>query len=704
MISHIIFIVITLLALGGLAYSFLKIFKFIKLLKKPYSLSNVGERIGLVLKVAGGQTKIMRFPLIGFLHALVFWGFLLITVGSGEMILDGLIGLPFDHDYTNDRVLKFLGVIYDLIIAGSDIFALIILLGVIVFLVRRWFLKIKRFTGVELRHRDHRDASVALSLIGLLMVTLLAMNASYVAYANLTGHEITGIYPVSSLIAGGMNTMIPDTIQLIEKVNWWTHVVLIFFFANYLPYSKHFHVFMSLPNVYLSRTEPLTKMNEMESVKREVELMLNPNAPAPPENIEPERFGMKDVEDGTWKFYVDSLTCTQCGRCTSVCPANLTGKKLSPRKIVLDYRRRAEEKMDGLLKNGKTYTDGKSLLGDYTTAEELWACTTCNACAQECPVNIDQPSMILEMRRFIYLEESAAPSLINAANTNIENNGAPWKYSAADRFNWANNLKFADGTFIKVPLFAELSENQKPEYLFWVGSAGSFDERSIEITRNFAKVLQHAGVNYACLGTDESDSGDLAKRSGNEFLFQMQAFSNIEILKGYGVTKIVTCDPHDYNTLKNEYPDLGGNFEVYHHSELIAKLIDDEKLKPMPEKFSGKTVTFHDPCYLGRGNNIYDAPRKALGNFVTIKEMQRNKSRALCCGAGGTQMFKEAEKGTKEVYELRTEDALETNPNIIATACPLCMTMMQDGVKMKNRENEVKVLDIAEIAAQSYGL
>lgn len=707
MISHILFIVVSLAAITGLAWSFSKIFKIIKMLKKPYDISNVGERLSRVLTVAIGQNKIMRLPIIGFLHALVFWGFLLITVGSAEMILDGIIGLPFDDNFANDRILSALGIVYDIIIAAGDIFALIILIGVLVFLVRRWFLNIKRFTGVEMRHRDHKDASLALIFILLLMLSLLGMNAGYVAYGKAIGGEISGIFPVSEQIAGFLQGTDKETLHLIEKVNWWTHIVLIFFFANYLPYSKHFHVFMSLPNVYLSRTEPLTKMNEMESVKKEVELMMNPEAEIPEEDpdAEPERFGMRDVEDGNWKYYLDSLTCTQCGRCTSVCPANLTGKKLSPRKIVLDYRRRMEEKMPGLLKEGKNFDDGKALFGDYTSAEELWACTSCNACAQECPVSIDQPSMIMEMRRYIFLEESSAPSPVNAMSVNIENNGAPWKYSAADRFNWADNLKNSEGEEIKVPLMADkIAEGKKPEYLFWVGSSGSFDERAIEITRSFAKILDYTKTDYACLGTEETDTGDNAKRAGNEFLFQMQAVMNIELLNGYEVKKIVTCDPHDYNTLKNEYPDLGGKYQLMHHSEFIAMLIKQGKLKPQAGAFKNTKITYHDPCYLGRGNQVYDAPRFSLKQYASISEMHRSKSRSLCCGAGGTQMFKEAEPGNKEVYELRTEDALETGAELIATACPFCMTMMQDGVKMKDKEKDVKVLDIAEIIAESHNL
>lgn len=701
MIGQILFIAITIIAFGILAWSFSRIFKIINLLKTPYSISNVGERLNRVLKVVFGQEKIMRFPIIGFMHALVFWGFLLILFGSFEMLLDGFIGNPFDANPANDRILSILGLAYDVIIAGGDIFAWIIAFLTIAFLVRRNFMKIKRFEGKEMRHKDHKDASFALLIILFLMISLIGMNAAYLAHA---GNQANGVFPLSSLISN----LIPEgSAHTIELAMWWTHILLIFFFANYLPYSKHFHVFMSAPNVYFSRTEPYTKMSTMETVTNEVKLMMNPDAEVPPmdENADPERFGMKDVEDGTWKNYIDSLACTQCGRCTSVCPANLTGKSLSPRKVVLDYRRRMEEKMKGLLKEGKSYSDGKSLYPDFTTYEELWACTTCNACAQECPVSIDHPSMILEMRRYIFLEESAAPSLINAMSTNIENNGAPWKYSAADRFNWANNLTIKENgeeKEVKVPLMSEkLAEGKNPEYLFWVGSAGSYDEGGIEISRNFAKILDYAKVDYACLGTEETDSGDNAKRAGNEFLAQMQAMMNIELMNGYEVKKIVTCDPHDFNTLKNEYPELGGKYEVIHHTQFIKQLIKEGNLDINDKVLSDKKITFHDPCYLGRGNSEYNAPRFTLNKIGKISEPERTKSRSLCCGAGGTQMFKEAEKGDREVYELRTEQLLETGCNLIATACPMCMTMMKDGVKMLDKEKDIEVMDIAEIVVKS---
>jgi len=431
MIDQIAFIAVTLVAAGVFMYSASLIYANIKMLKKAYPVNEIGKRLKMLLEIGFGQTKIMRYPIIGYAHALVFWGFLLIAFGSAEMILDGLFG--------TERILKFLGIGYDFIMAGGDISAYVIGLLIIVFLFRRMFMHIKRFGGEEMNHKNHVDANFALSLILLLMISLATMNIGYLK----SGETIHGYYPISSAIAN-MFTASTSTMTHMYHASLWIHVLLIYFFANYLPYSKHFHVFMSLPSVYFSRLTPLTQMTNMESVTKEVKIMMDPNLAfaAPAEGEEEEeiaRFGMKDVEDGTWKNYLDSLTCTQCGRCTAACPANQTGKKLSPRKVVKNYRERMTEKAAGLRKD-KSYDDSKSLLGDYITAEELWACTTCNACAQECPVNIDHPSIILEMRRYIFMEESAAPSLLNSMSTNIENNGAPWQYPPTDRLKWAEDI------------------------------------------------------------------------------------------------------------------------------------------------------------------------------------------------------------------------------------------------------------------------
>lgn len=430
-------------------------------------------------------------------------------------------------------------------------------------------------------------------------------------------------------------------------------------------------------------------------------MMMNPDtafaAPAEGDEAPPARFGTLDIQDISWKNYLDSLTCTQCGRCTDNCPANITGKKLSPRKIMMDTRKRMKEFGPQLIKNGKDFSDNKSLIRDYISEEELWACTLCNACAQECPVNINHPAMILDMRRYLVMEESKAPTGLNTIFANIENNGAPWQYSAEDRMLWSDNIGF------DIPLMADfMAKGEVPEYLFWVGSAGAFDDRYKKVTQSFAKILNKAEVNYAVLGVEETDSGDAARRAGNEMLFQMQALMNIEILNTYGIKKIVTCCPHDYNTLKNEYPELGGTYEVIHHSQFLKEMLASGKVKLNDKLTKGKTITFHDPCYLGRGNGEYEAPRKVLSKLnAHIVEMPRNRSNALCCGAGGGQMFKEAEEGNKEVFIERTEEALTLKPDIIASACPFCMVMLTDGLKYKNKEEEVKNYDIAELGALS---
>ena len=696
MAKQIIFLATLLVTLGAFGYTTRRFVQFFKITKGGFPVKEIGRRFGVMMEVAIGQTKIFRRPVMGFLHALVFWGFLVILIGSIEMVVDGLTG--------TERVLSFLGVVYNIIMASGDIFALVIAIAILVFLARRIFLNVKRFSGIEMKHISHLDANIALTIILLLMLSLLGMNTFYLLSATGAGHEIVGVYPVSQLMASWFNTS-AHTNEVLYQVNWWTHIVLIFIFANYLPYSKHFHVFMSVPNVFLSRLDPLGKLDTMESITKEVKIMMDPDqafaSPPAGEEVEeevPERFGVLDVEDVTWKSYMDSLACTECGRCTSVCPANITGKKLSPRKIVMDVRARMKEKGPQIVKNGADFSDNKSLIRDYISEEELWACTLCNACAQECPININQPALIVGMRRYLVMEESAAPAELNSIFSNIENNGAPWQFSQEDRMLWAEDSE--------VPVMADLmAKGEKPEYLLWVGSAGAFDDRYKQVSRAFVKVLDFLGTSYAVLGTEESSSGDVARRAGNEMLFQMQAMMNIEIFGSYEVNKILTCDPHAYNTFKNEYPDLDGNYEVIHHTQFLRDQIANGALSMPANSLAGKSITFHDPCYLGRANKEYDAPRQVLNTLAaTKKEMGRNKSFALCCGAGGGQMFKEAEKGEKEVFIERTEDALATGADIIATACPYCMVMMTDGIKYKNKEDSVKAYDIAELVAMGLDL
>ncbi|MDP2424495.1 MAG: (Fe-S)-binding protein, partial [Bacteroidales bacterium] len=467
---------------------------------------------------------------------------------------------------------------------------------------------------------------------------------------------------------------------------------------NYIPFSKHLHVFLSFPNVYYSKLGPQAKLPVISSIINEIRLMLNPSVEIahPATGEEHGRFGSKDATDFTWKNLMDAYCCTECGRCTSSCPANITGKKLSPRKLVMDMRDRIEMVGRKVRRHDKDYSENHTLL-DRITAEEIWACTTCNACVQECPVNIDPVAIVIELRRYLFLEESAAPNELNMMFTNIENNGAPWQFSPDDRMKWATD------SGVNVPVMADLvNQGNKPDYLLWIGSAGAFDDRYKKVLVEFVRILNHLNIAYAVLGTEEIDTADSARRAGNEMLYQMQTLQIIEILKGYQVEKIITCCPHDFNTFKNEYPDFDGNFEVMHHSQFLNKLIAEGKIKLNSGRFAEKRITFHDPCYLGRGNDEYEAPREVIRAIAgsSVVEMKRNKQFSLCCGAGGGQMFKEAEKGNKEVFIERIEDAIAANADIVATACPFCMVMMTDGIKYKNKEDEVKILDIAEMVSQ----
>jgi len=436
MIKQIIFALTLMLTLGVFTFTITRLIRFFRFTKANFPIRNFRKRIMITLEVAIGQSKIFRRPVIGFFHAIVFWGFCVITFGSIEMVIDGLSG--------TERSLSSLGWMYNFIMASGDVFALLVAVSIVIFIVRRVFLHISRFEGIEMKKKSHQDASLALGMILLLMLSLMSMNAAYVQVQFTSNEPVRGIYPVADLIGPLFSGLSLSSLHAVYETSWWIHILLIFIFANILPYSKHFHVFLSVPNVFLTRLEPLGKLTNMDDITREVRLMLDPNASfgTPAADAPLNRFGVKDVEDVSWKNYFDSLSCTECGRCTSVCPANTTGKLLSPRKIFMDLRARMKEKGPGLVKAGREFNDQKSLLRDYISVEELWACTTCNACAQECPVNINHPTLIVDMRRYLVMEESSAPARIKTMFSNIENNGAPWQYSPDDRMLWADNLEF----------------------------------------------------------------------------------------------------------------------------------------------------------------------------------------------------------------------------------------------------------------------
>jgi Fe-S oxidoreductase len=458
------------------------------------------------------------------------------------------------------------------------------------------------------------------------------------------------------------------------------HIILVLGFMNYLPYSKHVHILTSVPNVFLSSLKPKGALTPIDLEAAGVE-----------------KFGASDVEDLTWKQLLDGFTCTECGRCSDACPANMTGKLLSPKKIMTDIRHRVAEKGPLLLngdksdsvKAGELIPLDNTLLHHYITSEELYACTTCMACMQECPVNNEHIPAIVELRRSLVLMVSDFPQEVQVVFKNLETNFSPWAFPASARADWAEGMN--------IP---QMSQAQDAEILFWVGCAGAFDARYTKVTQAFATLMKKAGINFAILGTEEKCTGDSARRIGNEYLAQMLMKDNIATLNGYHVKKIVTTCPHCFNTLKNEYPQFGGNYEVVHHTEFLLHLIKEGKLKIT--KGEAAKLTFHDSCYLGRYNDIYDQPRKIFETIPDLQtaEMKRSKSKGFCCGAGGGRMWME-ESADKRVNVKRTEEALALKPDIIGTACPFCMTMLEDGLKEKEATDVVKVRDLAEIVLAS---
>jgi Fe-S oxidoreductase len=408
------------------------------------------------------------------------------------------------------------------------------------------------------------------------------------------------------------------------------------------------------------------------------------------EDEEAEQFGVADVEDLTWKQLLDGYACTECGRCTSVCPAANTGKPLSPREIIVNIRKRTEEKAPLILeRRKKEEVLEKTLIHNYVKSEELWACTTCGACMYECPVTVEHVDAIVDMRQNLVLMESEFPKELNTIFKNLENNFVPWAFNNQNRAEWAKDLN------IKT-----MAENSECEILFWVGCAGSFDERYKNVSKAFAQIMQKAGVEFRILGTEEKCCGDSARRLGNEYLAQTLMQENIETLNKYGVKKIVTACPHGFNILKNEYPQFGGNYKVLHHSQFIDNLIKTNKISL---KYVGKTskLTYHDSCYLGRYNSLYEEPRHALESLRTIEiiEPERTKEKAFCCGAGGGRMFLEEDSEIR-INENRTKELLSTNVDTIASACPFCMTMINDGLKSEDKTEKIAVKDIAEIVLE----
>ena len=602
-------------------------------------------------------------------HLLIFWGFMIITIGTIEFMVNGLIP-SFSF-----RAIG-LGPLATALYWTIDLFNLIVLCMLGYALFRRVVLK-PRLIPMSL------DAGLILLQIGLLMISHFVMHGGEIGAA-----PQLSFGPVSDAVGLSLSGLPQGTLHTIATVGYWTHAFILLFFLNYLPHSKHIHILGSLPNIYLRNLDQRGVMPKL--------------------NLDDDNdWGVSKIEQFSWKSLLDQYACTECARCSNFCPAYNTDKPLSPMHLIHDLKdemaarqkaalaKAAQPKTDGAeAKEGEGDKAGEELpplIGGRIKEETLWSCTTCGACQEVCPVFIDHPLKIQQMKTSLVLNGEGIPVELQRTFQNLERRGNPWG-AADDRMAWAEDLAF------KVPTVGD-EEGSEPEYLLFVGCAAAFDDRIKKSMRALVEVLHAAKVRFAVLGEKESCSGDPARRAGHEMIFQEQAQANVEAMNEAKVRKVITSCPHCFHTIKNEYPQFGGNYEVLHHSQVIAHLISDGKLS-LDDKMD-KRVTYHDSCYLGRWNGVYDAPRDILSAVSKgdIVELPRRKQHGFCCGAGGGRMWQE-EKGPR-VNRNRTQEIIDSGAEVAAVACPFCTIMITDGVKDAGVEEKVQVLDIAEVVRKS---
>jgi Fe-S oxidoreductase len=599
---------------------------------------DVPRRVKNETTIVLGQRKLFQRVVPGVMHALIFWGFLVLF----PTILMAGIG-AIDRDWS----FPWLGS-QGWYMAMVDVFILSVLAGIVIAIWIRKIVKPRRFDGSHLG-----EADVILAMIALVVLTLLGWHASRI------GAGLNEWPAHASFLSNAVSGAIPSP-HTAERVFVWAHICTILGFLVYLPYSKHLHIATAGINVFFSRT---ARRGRLEPLRFDV----------PEEEL---RFGVQTVRDLTWKEMVDSFSCTECGRCQDVCPAYNTGKLLSPKLVIMGIRDQVFAEGPNLLAGGEL----SPIVGNGVPEEMVWDCVTCGACVHECPVSIEHIDHIVDLRRDLVMVQSSFPQESESMLRDVERVGNPWGKPQGDRESWA------EGLGVRI-----LQEGEPaPEILYWVGCAAAYDERARVAAESTVKLLQQAGVDFAILGARESCTGDPARRMGNEYVFQAYAEQNVATLNDQGVTKIVASCPHCLNSLANEYPDFGGRYEVMHHTQLLAELLRDGKLEPAK---SDAEITYHDSCYLARHNDVQVEPRELVAAVGTPVEMENHGKRTFCCGAGGAHMWME-ERGTP-INEERVRQAAETGADTLAVACPFCTVMLDDGVRSMGKQ--LRVVDVSTL-------
>ncbi len=668
----IIMTLLLMVSVGLFAWQALRRWRLMTLGPKENRFDQIGERVRRTMLFAIGQARMPRYQAAGVAHVLIFFGFLVLVLNS--LILFGRgysAGFDFWGLFSHDC---WFGAAYAFV---KDVFIVLVILGTLVFFYYRLVARLSRMTLSP-------EGALILGIIFIMMVAdVVYWGADEVLGARASGEAVvfSWVSPASSFFAVGMQDMGDAALTFWWHAGFWMHVLLVLLFLNLLPISKHFHVITAIPNVFAQSLAPRGRLPNVEDIEGKIE--------------REETLGLARIDQLSWKDVLDLYTCTECGRCTDQCPAAKTGKVLSPKQLTLDLRNHLYKNEAKLAvgRAARSLGDGASVADDlvpeHVNPEMVWACTTCGACETECPVFITYVDKIIAMRRNLVMEKSEFPTELQNAFRGLESCGNPYSFPASDRAAWAEGLD--------VPVMAEKEE---AEVLLWVGCAPSFDDRAKKVTQATAKLLKEADVDFAILGEEEQCTGDAARRAGNEFLFQMLAQANVETLNNYKFKKILTLCPHCYNMLAHEYPDFDGNYEVEPHAVYLARLVREGRLK-LRNRVDAK-VAWHDSCYLGRYNDIYEEPREVLRSIpgLTLLEPEATLDRGLCCGAGGAQMFKEEEEGDEKISIKRTGQLLDTKPDTLATACPFCQRMLLDGLADMDRE-EVGQYDIAELLWQA---